>query len=67
MIFFCAISAKSPLFDELPISTNEPSLEPATMPCSSEELTIAASPLVSIATPAGWTPNCEIHIQPYFW
>ena len=40
---FCAISANSPLFDELPISANaEASFELATMPCSSEWFTITA-------------------------
>ena len=66
-MFLAAISANAARFSALPISTSEPSLEAACINCSSDEFTICASPLTSIATPAGITPNVSVTSSPYFW
>ena len=66
-MFLAAISANTPRLSELPISTSEPSFEAACINCSSDEFTICASPLTSIAIPAGITPKVSVTSSPYFW
>ncbi len=64
-MFLFAIRANVPLLRELPISEKDPSFDAACISCSSDEFTIWAWPLASMATPAGWTPKLRSTSRPY--